>query len=297
MNMSFAYTVFDLTLRVPFACPPLAPALAGAMPDVVVSSGVVPRSLAAPHAEGPIWQAEPGRFLWRGGARGGRFLAEGGSRVTLERNPAAEDEILCFHFLNVVLAAILRQRGCLVLHANAAVTAGGAVVVSGESGAGKSTTIAALLQHGCAMLSDDVTALRLGDAGRVQVLPGVPLLHLGEETAASLGYDIAGVPQHKWRRMKAAIPTHAAMSKGPASLRALYLLQTHEGNDVRVRTLAGAEKFAALQACVYGPLLPEEHPGAFPLLSAVAAQVAIMLVERPVARWAAVDVAKLILHG
>ena len=296
-TVPYTYTAYGLTLSVPFPCPLLALAPAGAMPDVNVADGAVPRTLAAPHAEGNMWQAEPGRFLFRGGNRAGRFLAEGGTCVMLERNPAAEDELLCFYFLDAVLAAILRQRGLLVLHANAAITPEGAIAVSGESGAGKSTTLAALLQHDCAMLSDDITALRLGDDGQVQVLPGVPLLHLSEDAAAGLGHDITGLPRHQWRRMKAAIPTQAAMATQPARLRALYLLQTHTGDDLRVHTLTGAKKFAAMQTCVYGPLLPQEHPGQFPLLAAVAEKVAVFRIERPGALWAVREVMNVILNG
>ena len=295
--MPLTYTIYDLTISVPFPCPPITPAAADAKPDVIVSDGAVPRAFSSPHAEGPFWQAEPGRFLFRGGHRSGRFLAEGGTRVTLERNPAAEDEMLCFHFLDAVLAAILRQRRLLVLHANAAVTPRGAIAVSGESGAGKSTTLAALLQRDCAMLSDDITALRLGDDGSVRALPGIPLLHLSEDSAAGLGRDIAGLPRHQWRRMKAAIPTQAAMATQPARLRALYLLQTHLGDDLRVQALTGTEKFAALQGCVYGPLLPQEHPGQFPLLAAFADQVSIFRIERPGALWAVPDVTNVILNG
>jgi hypothetical protein len=296
MKTSYAYTAYGLTLCVPFPCPPLAVAPAGATPDVFVSDGAVPRRLAAPQAEGNMWQAEPGRFLLRGGPRAGRFLAEDGTHVTLERNPAAQDDLLCFYFLDAVLAALLRQRGLLVLHANAAVTPTGAIAISGESGAGKSTTLAALLQHNCAMLSDDITALRLGGDERVQVLPGVPQLHLCEEAAAGLGRDITGLPRYQWRRMKAAVPALSAMAARPAPLRALYLLQTHAGDDLRVHTLTGADKFAAVQACVYGPLLPQEHTGQFPLLAAVAAQVAVVRIERPMARWAVSDVMDVILN-
>jgi hypothetical protein len=295
--MPCTYNVYNLTVSVPFPCPLLTIAPEGAPPDVIVSEGTVPRALAAPHAQGNMWQAEPGRFLFRGGNRAGRFLAEGGTRVTLERNPAAEDEMLCFYFLDAVLAAILRQRGLLILHANAAVTPTGAIAISGDSGVGKSTTLAALLQHGCTMLSDDITALRLGEEGQVQTLPGVALLHLSEDAAAGLGQDITGLPRYQWRRMKAAIPTQNQMATRPAPLRALYLLQTHAGNDLRVHALTGAGKFAALQTCVYGPLLAQEQPGQFPLLAAVADQVAVFRIERPGPLWTVPDVINVILNG
>ena len=295
--MPCTYSVYGLTINLPFPCPPLTLAPDGALPDVIFSEGAVPRALAAPHAQGNMWQAEPGRFLFRGGNRAGRFLVENGTRITLERNPAAEDEMLCFYFLDAVLAAILRQRGLLVLHANAAVTPTGAIAVSGESGAGKSTTMAALLQHDCAMLSDDISALRLGNDGQVQVLPGVPQLHLSEDAAAGLGQNITKLPRQQWRRLKAAIPTQSQMATRPGHLRALYLLQTHAGNDLRVHALTGAGKFAALQTCVYGPLLAQEHPGQFPLLAAVADQVAVFRIDRPGPLWTVPDIINVILNG
>jgi len=295
--MLYSYRVYDLILRLPFPCPLLVPAPRGAIPDVQVAYGPVPRALKAPQAEARMWQAEPGRFLFFGGSRAGRFLADGGVRVTVQRNPDADLESLSLCFLDAVLAAVLRQRGLLVLHANAAATPNGAIAVSGESGAGKSTTLAALLDRDCAMLSDDVTGLRLEEDGRVQVLPGVPQLHLCAEAAAGLERDISGLPRQRWRRMKAAIPTQSLMAGRPLSLRALYLLQTHPGREVRVQTLTGVEKFNAVHSCVYGPLLPQEHPGQFPLLSAVAERVAVVRIERPAALWAVKDVMDVILNG
>lgn len=289
------YSAYGLTLELPFPCPVLPLALENTTPHVVVVDGTVPCQLAAPVVEDKMWQAEPGRFLWRGGPRSGRFLIEDGRRITLERNPAAEEELLASHFLDAVLAAVLRQRGMLVLHANAAVTPTGAVVVSGESGAGKSTTLAALMSRGCVMLADDITALRVGSDGRVQVLPGVPQLYLTEDAANGLGRDIAGLPLYRWQRMKAAVPAQANMATQPAHLRAIYLLRSHPCADVRVCELTGVEKFAAVQECVYGPLLPEEHPGQFPFFVAVTDQVAMYRIERPAGHWTVNDIVERIL--
>jgi hypothetical protein len=263
------------------------------VPDVVVLEGTVPRALDRPLAGETAWQAAPGKFLWRGGRRSGRFLVEDGCRVTLQRNRGAEEELLAFHFLDAVLAAILRQRGLLVLHANAAVTPGGAVAISGPSGAGKSTTLAALVAQSSAMLADDITALRLGPAGCVEVLPGIPQLHLCDDAAAGLGQDIADLPRQQWRRLKTAVPMAVAPSAAP--LRALYLLETHAGAHVRVAALTGSEKFAAVQECIYGPFLPEDHPGQFALFAAVVEQTAVYRLFRPADRWSIAEVVDAIL--
>jgi ABC-type multidrug transport system fused ATPase/permease subunit len=167
------YTVYGLTVSTPFACPGLSPAADGATPDVIVQNGSVPRQLPDPVLSEERWDVDPERFLVRGGRRAGRFLVESAG-VTVERNPEGRDELLGECFVSEVLPAILRYRGVLVLHANAAVAPRGVVLVAGESGAGKSTTLAALLESGCAMLADDVTTVTLAPGGQLEVLPGVP---------------------------------------------------------------------------------------------------------------------------
>jgi hypothetical protein len=283
--MNYHYYAYGLTVRLPFPCAPLPLAPKGTVPDVIIEDGLVHRQLTTPTAKGDCWQAEPGRFLWLGGRHAGRFMVEGGNQVILQRSPAAETAMLACHFLGAVLGAVLRHRVFLVLHANAAVTPTGAVTIAGESGAGKSTTLAALLRRGCPMLSDDITALRLGPDGRVETLPGVPQLHLTEDSALVLNQDICGLPRYPWRRMKVAIPAQTMMSAAPAPLRALYLLQITPTEDLSITSLTGAEKFNALLECIYGPLLSQDHPELFPIVAAFTAQVVVFRVERPAHRW------------
>ncbi len=292
-----APTAYGLSFNLPFPCPMLAATSRCAQPDVNVVEGPVPRELPAPVAQDRNWQAEPGRFLWKAGKRAGRFLVENGRQITLQRGPAAEDEIIRCHFLDNVLAAALRQNGLLVLHASSVVTPGGAVAVSGESGAGKSTTLATLMQRGCSMLADDVTALRPDANHHLEVIPGLPQFCLCDDAADGLGQDARQLPRHRTQSRKVVVQGESAIAPAPAKLKAVYRLQTHSGDEVRIRRLSGAEKFAALQQCIYGPLLPEEHPGWFPLFRALSSQIAVFLIERPAHRWTAGAVAEVVLHG
>jgi len=50
-----------------------------------------------------------------------------------------------------------------------------------------------------------------------------------------------------------------------------------------------------VQECVYGPLLPQEHPGQFALFAAVAKQVAVYRLSRPAQRWSVAEVADALL--
>lgn len=300
--MMHTYTVYGLILRLPFFCSALTPAPPDEEPDVTVSYGSAPRALLNPAASsddwtrGYTWQASPGRFLLQGGRRAGRFFVEGGTRVTIEPNPAAEQERLVYHLLHCVLAAILQQRGLLVLHANAVATDRGAVIVAGRSGAGKSTTLAALLNRGCVMLSDDITVLCRRPGRRIEVLPGIPRMHLYEDAAAGLGWDIHGLPRNPVRRAKTVVPAPGGLGVTPAPLRGLYILKPHNG-ALRLMSVCGADKFAVLQDCVYGPLLPQEHCGIFPLFAALAEQADIYYIERPVSSWTVPALTEMILNG
>jgi hypothetical protein len=284
--MQNIYSIYGLTVRVPFPCMSLTPAPTDATTDVVVREGPVPCSLVDAPSTGDGWQSAPGRVLLHGPESVGRYLIEGGERITLARAPGATDEVLAVQFLDAALAMVLQQRGYAVLHANAAVTPTGAVAIGGESGIGKSTALTALLARGCVMLTDDVTAITQRADSHVEVVPGMPHLHLTVEAAARLGQDISGLPQYPWRRMKAVVPTKTQMASAPAPLRALYVLRIHDEDTVYAQPLCGQEKFAVVQQQLYGPLLPAQHAVLFPLLCAIVRQTAVFLLWRPAHRWA-----------
>jgi hypothetical protein len=294
--MTYGYAAYGITFAVPFRCPGLPAARPGIPADVVVSEASVPRALPAPVVSEQRWDAEPGRFLLRGGSRAGRFLVHDG-QVLLERNPAAEEQVLARCFTEEVLPVLLRQHGLVILHANTALTPSGAVAIGGESGVGKSTTLMALLERGCQMLADDITALVPSGDGHVEVLPGVAQVNLTEVAVTGLGYGLHPGLNPSWRPLKSALATGQSMAGQPGRLSAIYRLSTHEGADVRVQAATGVEKFDIVQRCIYGPMFSGEHPGAFPLMQAVMRTVDVYELERPAEGWTVAEVVQAILDG
>ncbi len=289
------YRAYGLVIRLPFACPALLTAEGAERADVSVVERAVPTRLEAALVEGPNWQATAGRYLLRAGSRAGRFLVEGGDRVDLQRAADCHEPLLAFHFVDTVLAAILRHRGLLVLHAASAATPGGAVVVSGWSGAGKSTALCGLVARGCAMLADDVTAVRRRADGGLDVLPGATQVGLCHDAAARLGTDPRAGAAHPYRGGKLAVPMREALATGAAPLRALYLLEPVASGAVTVARLAGVDKFAAVQESAFGPLPPGESAGQFALLSSLSQSVEVFRIQRPPGRWTADQVVEALL--
>jgi hypothetical protein len=119
-------------------------------------------------------------------------------------------------------AAVLQ--GLEVLHAGAVVVGGGAVAISGPSGAGKTSLALALRRRGAELLADDVVAVE----------------RAGEELLAHPGAPIAGIDRGEAERLREAggeepgellaengreRVARAALAAGPAPLRALFLLE------------------------------------------------------------------------
>src|SRR5207244_417714 len=85
-------------------------------------------------------------------------LVTGGNLVDFEAAPEADDAARLV-LLGSCTGALLYQRGLIPLHANAVVTPrGGAVLIAGRIGAGKSTTTLSLLRMGHRLLADDISA-------------------------------------------------------------------------------------------------------------------------------------------
>lgn len=193
--------------------------------------------------------------------------------------------MLARRFSDWVLPALLRQRGLLVLHANGAVIGHGAVLIAGDSGAGKSTTLAALLARRCQMLSDDVSVLRLAADATIEALPGPARMRLLDESGIGVALD-----RLQPRGSKAVLATGPKMATAAAPLSAVYVLQARHAETVTGTELTGGDKLDALLGSICGPLLPDEHPRLFPLLSAVLERVPFFALDRPDDRWSVDEV-------
>ncbi len=108
--------------------------------------------------------------------------------MTLEALPAASLEDLALAASGSGLALELERRSLLVLHGSCVAIDGQGVCLLGSSGAGKSTLAAALQARGHELVSDAMTALRLGE-GAARALPGWKVLKLWPAAMRRLGLE------------------------------------------------------------------------------------------------------------
>lgn len=157
-------------------------------PDVTVRFADVPRRLAQPSETGPAWERE-GDTILLCVPRVARFLITGGSSITVALEAGASPRDASGFLLGSSLGMLLHQRGALVLHGSAVAVNGRAIILCGRSGAGKSTTAAALCQRGCSFVTDDVCVVSMAADGTPHVLPDGRQLKLWQRSIDRLDLD------------------------------------------------------------------------------------------------------------
>lgn len=271
------YRAFELAIASDIALPELEPELE-IVPDERGISDVIIRltDVAGPMPPPEEWRLTRfteghAYFAWQGI---GRVQVRDGRAIDVDPLPGVDHGLLSLILLGPVMAALVHQRGDLVLHGSAVEVAPGRVALFvGDNGAGKSTLAGAFLKAGYRVLTDDVIALYM--AGQVQepgqapgkalVRVAFPAMKLSREALSALaplpGEALPPVPANAAKlRFRFAAHAEAAASV----LTHIYVVG--RGADVSVTTLDPAERLGALMRYSYMPKFGLE-PLSGPLLA------------------------------
>ena len=180
---------------------------------------------------------------------GATYVVSEGNCITIRSKKDTDPRLVVLALQGVVLAALLSQRGMMVLHASAIALHGRGIIVIGDKGQGKTTLALNLLASGGRLLSDDVTALSFAK-GRIMVHPGPPLIKAWPDSLNYVGVDPQGCARLFDETEKRLFTVPALeTSLGPVELNGLFFLQ--EAETVAAREMSGAEKMMYLGASVY----------------------------------------------
>lgn len=216
--------------------------------DILISRMSFPLNLDNATARGVLWQAAPGQFLLElpGVAR---YLVMGGDSIFVEWEPQADQEKVNYFLRMTPLAALLYQRGFVVFHAAAVANNQGAVLLAGDSGTGKSTLLAALLQRGWTMLSDDLAAVTIDEQGQVLVLPIFPEIALWPDALKKLGIKSNSLLFCDANRQK--MTTQEQFTVSHQRLRSIYCLNVHGKSSVDLLKLPQSACYRAIGTFLY----------------------------------------------
>lgn len=229
----------------------------GRVPDITIDIGTVPERLEAVAVEfASIQIADDGTCRLLVPDVAAYLIDAAGRRVIVDPMlPADAPEVRVF-LLGTVFGILCRRRGLLPLHASCVRVGGGAVALAGPSGIGKSTLAAALLQHGHALLADDVTVVDITAPGGPRVLPTVPRLKLWRDALARFSVSAGGLERAHTTPDKFHLPVEDSFCHEPLPLTAVFHLESREaGQAGSPRRLGGSEAVVRIGRDLYRPRL------------------------------------------
>ncbi|MFZ9695602.1 MAG: AAA family ATPase [Chitinophagaceae bacterium] len=215
-----------------------------------------------------------------------RYYAREGKEITLDIKDKSDEKSLRLFLLTNGLAAILHQRNKVLLHAGAIHTDKGLIVICGESGAGKSTTLQYLRQHRYKVFADDVLVLEETENAIIKAFASYPVLKLWDDSFEKLG--MASVSDEQKLRehiSKYRLSIQEEFSTAPQPIHALFQLQKDETiHEPILKSLNGFEAFNAVHLQLYRTAqlnTPVKNELAFTLINKLIEKAAVYQITRP----------------
>jgi hypothetical protein len=226
-----SFTAYGLTLESEVRLPELEPSRAE--PDVQVRLRDVPESPDEPVVDGRLYRLSKGHYVAFEGV--GSIFAKDGQTLIVDPADDVPAEILRWLVLGRGFRMLLYQRGYVVLHASAATVDGQAVAFVGDSGQGKSTTVASFYAEGYPVLTDDVTPV---DPETADVPPGFQQVKLDQKAAKKVDASLTPNSESNLTRQYYVVPSSFDDESVP--LRRIYLLA--DGSETRIESLPPSER-------------------------------------------------------
>lgn len=232
---SYRYTAYGLTIesdvRLPELLPlEMGPAAGDAGRRVAIRLGSVDRSHVTAPLGATVQWARPGDICLVY-PEVGAYHITGGSVVTIDLLPDANERTLRLYLLGPVLGILLHQRNLLVIHASAVSIDGRVAVFAAEKGEGKSTLAAAVHSRGHPLVTDDLLPVDLTDPSKLLVQPGFPQLKLMPEAAAQLTADVDSLPRLHPEYDKRATPIRD-LARTELPLSRIFVLETSDRDAI-----------------------------------------------------------------
>ena len=250
------------------------------------------------------WHVGEGRWLSRYGAGSGTPLwsmeaHSGGARLDIRWSDPSQLHDIPAVVQGAGLAMALHLQGAFILHAGAVAVGGRAVLIIGNSGAGKSSTVAAMVRGGCPLISDDMAVLDVEGEG-VGVRRGPLRFRIYEDSARAAGWTepLPKLFHHPVFDDKRYIDLADGTSPETVGVAAICVLQPRgSGADrVAVERLPARAALGHLLRNVYrAPFLdPARAKLAAERCAWIAARVPVVAVHRPDALGSLPDIARAI---
>jgi len=184
------------------------------------------------------------------------FLIENGKKVSIDPSPNAENREIELFFMGSAMAVILMQKGIVPFHGSAFEKNGKCIIISGHSGAGKSSLLRYFISEGYKALTDDVCALSVKN-DKVILSPSYPSSKIWSDVMTAFNLE-----QNENKQIRPNINKYQQsflenFYNKPLEVDSIYILRNKMTEVFELEEIKGFEKFKELKANLYRPKFPE----------------------------------------
>lgn len=180
------------------------------------------------------------------------YYISDGCRIIIQPYENVNMDDLKAFLLGSAFGALLIQRNMIAIHGGTIVVNNKAIIITGTTGAGKSTLTTAFRLNGSLFMADDVSVIKVAEGEELQVCPAYPQQKLCRDSAERLGYICKGLKLIDHERDKYAVPIQSEeFVNKPVDLGAIYELTVGDTQKAEIVQITGIEKMKLLYGNIF----------------------------------------------
>lgn len=209
--------------------------------DVVIKKAVLPDVLDGAVKKGIGYQIKPQHY-YLAIEKVAKFHVIEGKEIRIDIHPEAQlTDVKVFLYASV-FGGLCHLRGTLPLHAGAIMYKGEAYLFTGNTGAGKSTTVAALQKRGHAVLTDDLSPVKFNAANQATISQGISRIKLWGDALERISIPYSPEDQIRDDVKKFHTPVNLKLEDNNFPVRKIFILEPHGEEELKITELKGKEK-------------------------------------------------------
>lgn len=243
------YSAFGLNIHSEIPLPELEPS-SFEPPEMVIRKEKNPETLHNPSHKGVLFQAKKNDLLLQIKDIASYRILNGNEIIIDPCDDVGEKDIRVF-LLGSAMGALLHQRQIITLHASAVLAGNGkSILISGLSGAGKSSLAATMAVRGMKLISDDISAIDKQD-GTYRIYKGITRLKLWKDVLSDLKIKHTPGDAVRLGLEKYFISDDWPAGPGSFPIDTVIILQTKNSPGFEYEEITGAEKMVVLNRQTY----------------------------------------------
>jgi hypothetical protein len=239
--MTYYYTVFGWNISSDIELLELWEGDENAAVDVVIKRAELPDNLDGAVKKGIGYQIKPQHYFLTI-ERVAKFHVIDGKEIQIDIHPEAQLKDVKVFLYASVFGGLCHLRGTLPLHAGAIMYNGDAYLFTGNTGAGKSTTVAALQKRGYAVLSDDLAPLKFNTLNQATLSQGISRIKLWGDALDQISIPYLPEDQIRDDVKKFHTPINKKLEESDFSVRKIFVLEPHGKEELTCTELMGKNK-------------------------------------------------------